>query len=214
MPARSDPPRQPDAGASPAGSTLGDALQARQGDSQAWWRLDERIRPWLQARLARLRRPPGIELDDLVQEVLLEMLQSLPRFAPMPGASFRGWVLHLARVRLANLWRGARRLKRGGGRALLEGSTAEQAFGGLPDRREAAQSALARCRELSDRVAAAIARLPDKHRAALELRWTQELPFDEIARRLGYNRESTARSLCFRARERLQEALGPLLAPP
>ncbi|MGH9402940.1 MAG: RNA polymerase sigma factor [Terriglobia bacterium] len=60
--------------------------------------------------------------------------------------------------------------------------------------------------EQQDAVRAAIARLPERYRAPVELRYYGELGYDEIARELGLSR-ANAKTLVFRARKEIQWTL-------
>lgn len=61
-------------------------------------------------------------------------------------------------------------------------------------------------RETQEEVRAAIARLPERYRAPVELRYYRDLSYDEIAEELGLTR-ANAKTLVFRARKELQSAL-------
>lgn len=60
--------------------------------------------------------------------------------------------------------------------------------------------------ERQDAVRAAIARLPERYRAPVELRYYRDLSYDEIAEELGLTR-ANAKTLVFRARKELQTTL-------
>lgn len=60
--------------------------------------------------------------------------------------------------------------------------------------------------EIRKDVRDAIARLPERYRAPVELRYYRDLSYDEIARELGLTR-ANAKTLVFRARKELQTAL-------
>lgn len=60
--------------------------------------------------------------------------------------------------------------------------------------------------EQQDAVRAAIARLPERYRAPVELRYYRELGYDEIAQELGLSR-ANAKTLVFRARKEIQTTL-------
>lgn len=60
--------------------------------------------------------------------------------------------------------------------------------------------------EQQDAVRAAIARLPERYRAPVELRYYRDLNYDEIAQELGLSR-ANAKTLVFRARKEIQSAL-------
>lgn len=60
--------------------------------------------------------------------------------------------------------------------------------------------------EQQDAMRAAIARLPERYRAPVELRYYRDLSYDEIAGQLGLTR-ANAKTLVFRARKELQMTL-------
>jgi RNA polymerase sigma-70 factor (ECF subfamily) len=67
------------------------------------------------------------------------------------------------------------------------------------------------CDEQSQRLRAAIARLPDDYRQVMTLRYSEGLAFDEVGRRLGGRSADAARMLWGRAVERLKHELdGPV----
>ncbi|MGH9345140.1 MAG: RNA polymerase sigma factor [Terriglobia bacterium] len=60
--------------------------------------------------------------------------------------------------------------------------------------------------ERQDAVRAAIARLPERYRAPVELRYYRDLNYEEIAQELGLSR-ANAKTLVFRARKEIQMTL-------
>ncbi len=76
---------------------------------------------------------------------------------------------------------------------------------GIPDRATGAEEALA-ARQDSDRIADALAALPNRMRACLLLRVQEELSYREIAGRLGIS-EATVKVQIWMARKRLKGAL-------
>ncbi len=189
-------------------STLDAARRARSGDELAWAELDAKLRPWLTDRLLWDRVPNGYDVADVIQDVLLYVHQNFDQFRVSPDSSMRAWLLRIAESKLIDLWRRADAKKRGGGRERHIGS-----FDGvgirdrMPDDRGMAQSGAARQKELEAGLLAIQGKLSAKHRQVLELREEMELPFEDIAVRMGYSKAVTVRSLFMRARVRRAELL-------
>jgi RNA polymerase sigma-70 factor (ECF subfamily) len=136
----------------------------------------------------------------LVQDTFLKAHLHFDRFQGTAGPELRAWLREL----LLNNLRDFRRLyvetvKRQVGR---EGaSTADSE---LPDADLPSPSGLAMRDEEALRLESVLKRLSEEHRQVLELRYRQELPFDEIARQM--NRTPNAvRKLWSRAILRLQQ---------
>lgn len=91
-------------------------LRAQTGDEGAWRDLTLVYRPWITGLLTH-QSIPRHEADDLVQEILLGVVQSLPRFehSGRRGA-FRAWLRTIARNSLADYWKAKARAARNNGR--------------------------------------------------------------------------------------------------
>jgi RNA polymerase sigma-70 factor, ECF subfamily len=94
--------------------------RAQTGDETAWQDLASLYRPLIVGWLAYQNVPPH-EADDLVQEILLGVVQSLPAFehSGRRGA-FRAWLRTIARNSVADYWKARARIGRGGGTELLD----------------------------------------------------------------------------------------------
>src|SRR5205814_1359129 len=77
---------------------------------------------------------------------------------------------------------------------------------GVADDAPSPSDAVAR-QEQDEAVERALARLPDDYRAVLLLRYREELPFEEVARRLGRS-ANAVRKLWARAVDRFQQEMG------
>jgi RNA polymerase sigma-70 factor (ECF subfamily) len=150
-----------------------------------------------------------MEADDVVQNVLFEIFRRLPAFDVRSRASFHAWVIRITDHKIADLWRAIRTRKRGEGKVL---SFEDQ--GGRPPEDIAADgpepSTLARIAELEEHIASVLTNLSPPDREILRLREEEGLGYDEIARRLGYQKSETIRRRYFRActkRSRLLEGL-------
>jgi RNA polymerase sigma-70 factor (ECF subfamily) len=84
-------------------------VRAKSGDPAAWEALTALYRPLLVGWLRSQGVPPG-EIDDLVQEVLLSVVRSLPQFdhSGRVGA-FRAWLRTIACHRTLDYWRASGR---------------------------------------------------------------------------------------------------------
>ncbi len=150
--------------------------------------------------------------SDLVQETFLEAQRAFPRFLGDSEEELLAW---LRRLLLNNVTDFRRRYrdtdKRNAEREVgLQGDTSSRdwaAFladdvGGTPSGELAQQEDLALLQQ-------AMAALPDDYRQVLQLRYLENLPFEEIGSRMGRTSMAT-RKLFGRAVERLQRELeGP-----
>ena len=148
--------------------------------------------PALRAFLAR-RVPPGVEPDDLLQDVFLRVVRHLPtlRSTDRPEA----WLFQIARNAVRDSLRA--RFRRDGRTDALEDD-----FEALPDDADvpAAQAELAPC------LTAMIQRLPEPYRTAIALTSIQGLTQAEAARHAGVS-VSGMKSRVQRGREHLRQML-------
>jgi RNA polymerase sigma-70 factor (ECF subfamily) len=158
---------------------------------------------------AALRRK--VEPQDLLQEVALAALRALPQTDLAERDPF-GWLCQLAEQRIIDAHRkyfGTQ--KRAAGRELALDARAggEESTPGLLDllvvSLTSPSKALARDQR-AVQVAQALAALPEPQQQALRLRYVENLPSKEIARRLGKT-DGAVRVLLSRALQRLQEVL-------
>ena len=148
--------------------------------------------PALRAFLAR-RVPPGVEPDDLLQDVFLRVVRHLPtlRSTDWPEA----WLFQIARNAVRDSLRA--RLRRDGRTDTLEDDVeAEPGYADVP----AAQAELAPC------LTAMIQRLPEPYRTAIALTSIQGLTQAEAARQAGVS-VSGMKSRVQRGREHLRQML-------
>jgi RNA polymerase sigma-70 factor (ECF subfamily) len=174
---------------SPDGDHL---ITAARGSLDAFGQLLERHRPYI-ALLARQqigRRLQGkADPADMVQEVFLEAHSHFDRFQGQTELVFLAWLRKILAGRVAKLVR-----RYGGTQARdvdlersLEveiDSSARFLDSGLIGSRSTPSAAAAR-REQSARLAELLDRLPPDYREVLILRQFEELPFQEVARRMG-----------------------------
>jgi RNA polymerase sigma-70 factor (ECF subfamily) len=132
-------------------------------------------------------------IDDVAQDSLIKVLEALPSFDPKGPAKLSTWILTITARTCIDALR-KRRLREavpGDGEAADERSDPESA---------------AIARETRARVEAAMAKLPDEHRAVLVLRAYHDLDYAEIAAALELE-EGTVKSRLARARAALKEVL-------
>lgn len=134
----------------------------------------------------RRRAPDPTVADDVLQDVFLAVAR---HGRGQRGGSIRAWLLAIALAALRDRLRGSRR------RAHRERAAARD------ERVAPATPAL-----LDDELEAALARLPAKLRAAVELRHAQGLPHPEVARALGVSLR-TAKTWSAQGLERLRALL-------
>jgi RNA polymerase sigma-70 factor (ECF subfamily) len=179
----------------------------------------------LQRHRARLRQMIAIRLDrrlrarlapsDVLQEALADADQKLTDFAQRRPLPFYPWLRRLAWERLVQLHR--RHLQAG-----RRSVTREQRVLPLPDgsarqladclaARGSSPSARLRQHELRDRLYTALARLGERDREVLVLRYLEELSTAELAAVLGLT-EAGVKTRQLRALQRLRDLLGDDLA--
>lgn len=132
--------------------------------------------------------------QDLAQEVFLRMFQAAPLFEPRGKVS--NWLFKVAYNLSANELKRRRRLDGVLDRISIEGGCF---LGSAPP----GPAEIAN-REREERLMSAIGRLPEKQRAALLLKTTEDLSYQEIGTILNVT-VSSVESLIFRARSRLKE---------
>ncbi len=170
----------------------------RAGDGTTYQTL---VRPHLGALLGLSRRLVGDRqwAEDLAQETLVRAFKGLAGFRG--ECSLRTWLFRIA-ARLASepeRWRGSDAAVR---LANLE----------IPDHVGPAPEQPTAQRELRDRLAEAMERLPARQRTALHLRAVEGLDYEGIAAVLSCSR-GAARMLVLAARRRVMERMGSYLLP-
>lgn len=178
------------------------AVKADRDDGEAWKALYANIETRLKLIAASRPLPLGIELDDLVQEVVGYVYRSLDSYEKQPDATFHSWLLKIAENKIKDLWRRARAQKRDGAvlfRDYLNSQMSDPGFASSDPR----ASQLARANEIQALQDEAMQKLSDRHRQVIELR-IEGLSYDEVAARMGYEKAGTVRALHNRAMERLR----------
>jgi RNA polymerase sigma-70 factor (ECF subfamily) len=165
-------------------------LRFREGDRGAFETLFRRYTPRLVSFLARMV-PEHARAEELAQEVFVRIYQARDRYEPR--ARFSTWLFGIAsNLALNDLARAHRKRERAWD---VPAASVVEDPGARADRSLEA-------RRTAARIEKAMARLPDRQRAALLLRVEEGLGYEEIAEALGASNASV-KSLIHRAREKL-----------
>ena len=202
----------PDPGKSPHSQLKdGDLLfQARQGAEGARGALLEAYRAYLDL-LARMeigrRLQTKIDASDVVQETFLEAHRNFGNFRGTVEPEFAAWLREILAARISNLVRHyvgtqARDIRREQGLEVNLDESSRMLDRGLCSL-QATPSQNAASREQGVLLAQALAQLPDEYREVVMLRQLQELPFAEVAERMGRTVDSVQK-LWVRALARLR----------
>jgi RNA polymerase sigma-70 factor, ECF subfamily len=166
--------------------------EARSGDEWALGMIfDHYHEPVYRYIASRVHRPSDAE--DLTQLVFVKVLEALPRYESR-GVPFGGWLFRLARNAVIDFVRTRH------DHSELE-IVAERAHG------DAGPDEVAIVRQELDAVGAALEKLTDEQREAVELRFFAGLSAREAAEAMG-KQEGTVRGLQFRAIAALRRELG------
>ncbi len=191
---------------------VGDLLRkARGGDEAARDRLFAVCRNYVsiaaRAEMASWLKSK-VDASDLVQQTFLEAHRGLANFR---GTTEGEWLCWLKQILVHNAADFVRRYhgveKRSAGREVSlasseeSGRNAPQLSDGGPS-----PSQLVMQKELQLQVADAVARLPEDYQEVVILRNLQQLPFDEVAERMGRSRPAV-QMLWMRAIRKLQEVM-------
>jgi RNA polymerase sigma-70 factor (ECF subfamily) len=176
---------------------LGRALA---GDACAWNGFFREIRKYLHAEVRNVLGPNGQggpDHSDIVQSTVRRILERIEgRFPNEPEDGdlrlFIGWISTIVRNRCSEALRKVKPERT---------QTAGAALEGVADPRP--WNDTVRRDRLAAEVAAALARLPEKHRQVVELFWFERLSDAEISARLGCT-QGALRVLRFRALRKLQ----------
>jgi RNA polymerase sigma-70 factor, ECF subfamily len=147
--------------------------------------------------------------SDLVQQTFLEAQRDFPRFAGTTEVELLAW---LRCILLHNLGKFSRQYRATQKRGLEREVTLDgDNSAGVQKEHLAADSLTpsshAIAREMNDALERAVERLPEDYRRVLQMRYREDLPFEEIARRMQRS-VAAVRKLWARAVERLKEDLG------
>ncbi|MCI3240236.1 sigma-70 family RNA polymerase sigma factor [Streptomyces spinosisporus] len=137
--------------------------------------------------------------EDLTQDVFVRALRRLETFRPLPGGTFAGWLMTIARNILTDHFKCSR--------TRLEVLADE--FFDADERLDSAEVDALRELEVveaAETVAVAMTTLNDAQRECLQLRFFEDLSIGETAERMGKN-HGAVKTLTFRAVRSMQHAL-------
>jgi RNA polymerase sigma-70 factor (ECF subfamily) len=153
-------------------ATFDQLVSARSGDEEARERLLANLRPrlvlWASSRMSP-KLASRISEEDVAQEILLALHESLPQFRGGDAATLRAWVFTIAENRLRDLARSANALKR----RTVPMQRSQTSPSGAAMRAEARAS-----------VHEALPRLKEEYRTVIRLRRIEDLDTAETAERM------------------------------
>lgn len=198
----------------PDPSTEGDLLAQRdlvliqriqEGDLDAFRELVQTHQQRVAGTIARMVGP-GFDYSELAHEVFVRVWKSASRYRP--SARFTTWLMTLTR----NLVLNEIRYRSRHATVSLDAPQSEETGSprDLPDFSALGPDAVLQQVELEQAIDRALQDLPENQRTALVLRRYQDLPYEEIAVVLETS-VSSVKSLLFRARTQLREALREFL---
>lgn len=174
--------------------------QLQQGSEAAFRRLVAQYQGRVYRTALSLLRSPE-EAEDVVQEVFLEVYQTVGRFRG--ETALRTWLYRLATSRALKVRQKARTKKRFAIMTSLFGDDNDVLHHPRDDRNP---QVLLEDQQDLQQVVAAIARLPDAQQVAFTLRHEQELSYEDIAAVLRTT-VPAVESLLYRARQTLRKFL-------
>ena len=181
-------------------------LRVKRGDRAAFAELVEKYRQPVMNFIYRTL-PDAAEAEDLAQVVFLQVFKSAHRYEP--SAKFTTWLFTIARNLCLNELRRRSRHPASSLDAPHPEHDAEPQRQ-YEDVKTCSPTDALLHGELTEKIAQAVAELPESQRTALLLFREEELSYDEIGGILGCSLSAT-KSLIHRARETLKQQLKPYL---
>jgi len=181
-------------------------LRVKQGDRAAFAALVERYQQPVMNFIRRSLRDET-EAEDLAQNVFLQVYKSASRY--VSTAKFSTWLFTIARNLCLNE---IRRRSRHPTESLdaTHPESENQPLHQFEDKKTSSAPESLLQRELEEKIAQALAELPENQRTALLLCRQDELSYEEIAKVLDCSLSAT-KSLIHRGREILKQKLKPYL---
>jgi RNA polymerase sigma-70 factor (ECF subfamily) len=175
---------------------------ARKGVTEQIGELLDTCRPYLLS-IAQSEFPSDLHgklgASDLVQDTLARGVEHFGTFQGHTQAELHGWLRKILLNHLANVWKSYGTEKRQVEREQLADSALADPYW-LPPSGEVA------AREQSERLEAALARLPEEYQQVIRLRHRENLSFAQVGAAIGKS-EDAAGKIWARALERLQKEL-------
>jgi RNA polymerase sigma-70 factor, ECF subfamily len=166
-------------------------LRAKKGDQQARCQLVQLYQRPVYALVGRMLVGQRHAIDDVAQDSMIKVLEALPSFDPRGKAKLSTWILTITARTCIDALRRTKKLER------------------VDEHEDAATidtESRAFAKVTMSKVEAAMAKLPDDHRAVLVLRAYHDLDYAEIAVALGVE-EGTVKSRLARARAALKTVM-------
>lgn len=190
-------------------TTIRLVVAAQKGNSSAFEDLFQRYLPRVRRIVAlrmgtRLRQ--FLDMEDVVQESLLKIFQSIGRFDHKTEGSFRHWLARCVECELIDSARRMEAQKRGGNKVRRFGDCGpEMTMVHVPISRGPTPSGVVQARELEEKLDDALLRMPERPRELVILRRLCEMSYEEIAEVMEFPTESAARRAVARALKDLEK---------
>ncbi len=183
---------------------------AQSGDKTALEDLFQRYLPIVRQIVAfrmGLRMRQLVDVDDIVQESLLRILQSIARFDHRTEGSFRHWLSRCVEREVIDSARRLEAQKRGGGKVHpLSDYEGDMTMVSIPRQEGPTASAILYGKELEERFEGALLELKENQRELIILRQLCGMSFEEISEATG-SKEGTVRKTFARALEKLEQRM-------
>ena len=153
-----------------------------------------------------------VELEDVLQQAYLSAFGNAAGTAFEGPGHFYNWLRKIAIARLRDAERAARRKRRDVTRQVTNPPGASNSYPNLLGRLAARQSTPSRRMKRDEAVAAvmsSLARLKEDQREVVRLRFLEDVPVAEIARRLGKT-DTAVYTLCHRGLKALRERMSSI----
>lgn len=141
-----------------------------------------------------------VEVSDVVQETMLEAVKQFPNFTGQSEAAVVGWLRRLVEQKLADLGRYYGRVKRGANQVplSLDSGRTHPSMDASDDRclideiamSQSSPSEVVSRREQHERLARALAKLPENQARAIWLYHVEGLTFEAVGERMGVSRKA------------------------
>lgn len=184
---------------------------AQGGNSTAFEDLFRRYLPRVR-RIVALRMGTRLrqffDMEDIVQESLLKVFQSIGRFDHQTEGSFRHWMARCVECEVIDSARRMEAQKRGANKVRRFGDCgSEMTMIHVPVSRGPTPSGVVQARELEERLDEALLGMPERQRELIILRRLCEMSYEEIAKAMDFPTESAARRAVGRALNELERLI-------
>ena len=190
-------------------TTIRLVFDAQRGSSTAFEDLFQRYLPRVR-RIVALRMGTRLrqffDMEDIVQETLLKVFQSIGRFDHKSEGSFRHWMARCVECEVIDSARRLDAQKRGGRKVRRFGDCGpEMTMIHVPISRGPTPSSLVQAKELEEKLDEALLEMRERPRELIILRQLCEMSYEEIAEVMGFPTESAARRAVARALKDLEK---------